>query len=185
MRRGGELNFSQGDVQDIGFALIALIDEVILSRAGELRDFWLPRMLQLQYSNTNVAGEEFFNRLQVVRQDPSRSEVLKVYYLCLLFGFQGKYRIRGGEVELGNIVEEVGYDLQRFGQMRTPPLSPHAERPKESIGGARRHMPLIWMSIGAVVLSIVLYVGLRISLHSQASDLIERIGQLAGGGGGS
>lgn len=182
MRRSGELGFSQQDVHDIGFAMVALIDEVILSAGGELRDFWLQRLLQLGYFNTNNAGEEFFDRLGAVRQDPSRAEVLRVFYLVLLFGFRGKYAIRGGEVDLANTVEEVGRDLARFGHMRTPPMSPHGDRPKENVGGVRRHLPLVWMSIGAAVLAIGLYVGLLFSLDSQANELIQRIGSLAGGG---
>ncbi len=94
MRRAGELGFTQQDIQDIGYALVGLTDELVMSKGGELRDYWLPRSLQLQLFNTNVAGEGFFNNLQNLRHDPSRMEVLKVYYLCLLFGFQGQYRAR-------------------------------------------------------------------------------------------
>ena len=175
MRRAGELGFPQNDVQDIGYALVALTDELVLSKGGDLRDFWLPRMLQLQLFNTNVAGEGFFNNLQNLRHDPSRMDVLRVYYLCLLFGFQGKYRVRGGEIELSSLIEDIGSILTRAGQIGESALSPHAARPQENLGGVRSQMPLVWLSLAAVLLSLLLYFGLQWNVGSRADDLIEHI----------
>lgn len=177
MRRASELGFAQQDVQDIGYALVGLTDELVMSKGGELRDYWLPRSLQLQLFNTNVAGEGFFNNLQNLRHDPSRMEVLKVYYLCMLFGFQGQYRVRGGEIELASIIEDVGAILTRAGMIGEAALAPHAARPQENLGGVRSHMPLVWISIAAVVVSLGIYFGLRLSVSSQADDLVEHIQQ--------
>ncbi len=177
MRRASELGFSQQDVQDIGYALVGLTDELVMSKGGELRDYWLPRSLQLQLFNTNVAGEGFFNNLQNLRHDPSRMEVLKVYYLCLLFGFQGRYRVRGGEIELASIVEDIGSGLTRAGMIGDTTLAPHAARPQESLGGVRSHMPLVWISIGAVVVSLGIYFALQLHVGSQADGLVEHIQQ--------
>lgn len=178
MRRASELGYAQQDVQDIGYALVALTDEVVMSKGGELRDYWLPRSLQLQLFNTNVAGEGFFNNLQNLRHDPSRMEVLKVYYLCLLFGFQGQYRVRGGEIELASITEEVGATLTRAGLIGDAALSPNAARPQENLGGARSHMPLVFVAIAALLLAIGVVAGLSWSVSSQADDLIEHIQQV-------
>lgn len=175
MRRASELGFAQQDVQDIGYALVGLTDELVMSKGGELRDYWLPRSLQLQLFNTNIAGEAFFEKLTNLRHDPSRMEVLKVYYLCLLFGFQGKYRVRGGEIELASIVEDVGSALSRAGMIGDAILAPHAARPAENLGGVRSHMPLVWISVAAVVVSLGIYFGLQWSVGSQADDLIEHI----------
>ena len=142
MRRAAEVGFGQQDVQDIGYALVGLTDELVMSKGGELRDYWLPRSLQLQLFNTNIAGEEFYNKLNALQHDPSRVEVLKVYYLCLLFGFQGKFRVRGGEIELSSIIENLSSLLERAGLSGDAPLSPHAERPRENLGGVRSQLPL-------------------------------------------
>ncbi len=175
MRRAAELGYSQQDVQDIGYALVALTDELVMSKGGELRDYWLPRSLQLQLFNTNIAGEGFFNNLQNLRHDPSRMEVLKVYYLCLLFGFQGQYRVRGGEIELASIVEDVGAALTRAGMIGETALAPHAARPQENLGGVRSHMPLVWISIASVVVAVGIYFGLYFHVGSKADDLVEHI----------
>src|SRR5690606_38187453 len=63
MRRAGELGFPPADVQDIGYALVALVDEAMLNKSQAIRDYFLPRMLQLELFNENVAGEGVFTRL--------------------------------------------------------------------------------------------------------------------------
>src|SRR5262245_29366428 len=88
-RSAARMGFSQQDADDIRYALVALTDETMLQKGGALREFWLPRMLQLRYFNENSAGEAFFTRLESLRRDPSRADVLRAYYLCLLFGFRG------------------------------------------------------------------------------------------------
>jgi type VI secretion system protein ImpK len=179
MRRAAEVGFAQQDIQDMSYAVVALADETVLTSAANLRDFWLPRLLQLQYFNENIAGDNFFVRLQAIRQDPSRAETLKVYYLCLLFGFQGKYRVRGGEVELQNLIEALHSELVRAGVIRDQALSPYAARPRENLGGARRSLPLVILAVSAVVLSIALYVGLRVDVDSKADAVVERIEELS------
>src|SRR5688572_11709420 len=71
-RSATKAGFSQSDADDIRYALVALIDETMLARGGALREFWLPRVLQLRYFNENVAGEAFFQRLESIRRDSSR-----------------------------------------------------------------------------------------------------------------
>ena len=66
-----------------------------MRKPGGIRDVWMSNPLQLHYFNENLAGEGFFYRLERILADPRRVEALRVYYLCLLFGFQGKYAVRG------------------------------------------------------------------------------------------
>jgi type VI secretion system protein ImpK len=179
MRRATELGFSAQDSQDIGYALAALSDETALARPGELRDYWQRRTLQLAFFNENVAGENFFQRLQSMIGDPGRAEVLRVYYVCLLLGFQGKYRVRGGEIELASITERCASSLRAASASTV--LSPSGARPRDAGGGVRRALPLIGASIAAVVASLVLYTALRVSLSSSASDVAQHIASLVSG----
>lgn len=179
MHKAAELGYSPGDVQDITYALVALVDEVAVAQPGALRDFWLPRTLQLTLFNENVAGENFFQRLAVIMGDPARAEVLRVYYLCLLLGFQGKYRVRGGEVELASTTERVAAALRMSGVSTT--LSPDGDRPKEKSRSRRGALPVVGVSVGAVALSFVLYGVLRFSLSSSTTELTSRIASLISG----
>lgn len=180
MRRAQELGFNQQDVQDMAYAVVALADELVLTASESLRDFWLPRLLQLHYFNETVAGENFFVKLQQLRNDPGRIEVLEVYYLCLLFGFQGQYRVRGGEVELANIIEGLQEELARAGALRDKPLAPHGEPPKEARGNVARSLPVVLIAVAMVVVSIIVYAGMRMGLDSRAEEVSDRIEEMAG-----
>src|SRR5712692_9708643 len=85
--------FDNQDVTDITYAIVALVDEAALNDGEPLSSFWMGNVLQFKYFQENTAGHGFFTRLESIRRDPNRREALKVYALCLLFGFQGKYRV--------------------------------------------------------------------------------------------
>src|SRR6476619_6489474 len=110
---GSKLGVPQADVDDIRSALAGLVDELVLSKGGPLREFWLTRLLQFRYFGENIAGDAFFERLTALRRDPTRTDVLRVYYLCLMFGFRGRFRVRGGELELLDIIDGVRNELVR------------------------------------------------------------------------
>jgi type VI secretion system protein ImpK len=180
-RSAARMGFSQQDTDDIRYALVALIDETVLQKGAALREFWLPRVLQLRFFNENIAGEAFFTRLEAIRHDPTRSDVLRVYYLCLLFGFRGQYAMRGGQNELADVVDRVRDELIRAKAISPElPLSPRGERPYEPIADARRNLLLVCLSVAAATASLILYVWFKLSLGSQTSHLLERVISLTG-----
>ncbi|WP_375773429.1 DotU family type IV/VI secretion system protein [Archangium gephyra] len=175
LRRAAVLGFSHQDAQDMAYALVALLDEVALTRPEPYRSFWMTNLLQLQYFNENVAGDGFFHRLQGIRKDPHRAEVLQVYYLCMLFGFQGRYRIRGGELELMTLIDSVQKDLERAKPFDYDVLSPHGERPTESmLTGKRRLSPMV-ISLGAMMLALLVYGGLVLGLDGSVDTFLNEI----------
>lgn len=177
-RRGQEMGISREDVQQISYAVVALADEVAIHAGGPLRQYWVTRPLQLHYFNENIAGERFFDYLEALRQDGQHLEALKVYYLCLALGFQGRYAVRGGEAELANIIDAVGQTLARAGMLTADTLSPHGDRPPERRGPAQSNLPVVGLSIGAVVLALGLFVGLRWSLSGEVDAVLQRIAAL-------
>jgi type VI secretion system protein ImpK len=173
-----ELGLSQEDVSDVAYAVVALADEVALALPGAVREFWMYNLLQLRYFNENVAGENFFRRVEVLRGDPRRSEVLKVYYLCLVLGFQGRYRVRGGEQELASLTETLKDDLARRRVITDEALSPEGGRPASAGGRARRALPIVWLSAAAIATALIINVALHVSLASGVGEVVSRIGTL-------
>ncbi len=178
-KRAADLGFSREDVLEITYAIVALADEAAIYAGGNLRQYWMQRPLQLQYFNENVAGENFFARVMALRQDARRVDVVRVYYTCLVLGFQGKYRVRGGEVELASLVERVAASLRA--DSASSQLSPSGARPRDGRSGVQRALPLIGASVAAVVLSLVLYSVLRFSVASSADEIATRIASIIGG----
>jgi type VI secretion system protein ImpK len=176
MQRAAQSGFSREDVNDIAYAVVALADEIALSKSEAVRQFWNGQQLQLAYFQENVAGEGFFTRLETLRRDPRRHEILRVYYLALLFGFQGKYRVRGGELELMNLTDDLQRELSRARKSKEEEtLSPHGERPEGALarGGGRGFA--LWIAGGVLATALLLVVGLRIWLGSSVSSVVERM----------
>jgi type VI secretion system protein ImpK len=175
LRRAAVLGFSHQDAQDMAYALVALLDELVLNKPEQYRQFWMSNLLQLHYFNETVAGDSFFNRVNAIRKDPHRSEVLRVYYLCLLFGFQGRYRIRGGELELLSLIDAVQKDLERAQPFDFDVLAPHGERPTESLAKAKRRLSLMSATVAAMVMALLFYAGLYLALDRTTSSMLHDI----------
>jgi type VI secretion system protein ImpK len=166
------LGYEELDVVDMAYAIVALADEIALRGGGAVRELWMQRPLQLRYFNENRAGEGFFRRLDAVLADPGRAEILRVYYTCLLFGFQGQFAVRGGELELDAIIQRVKQALRA--ELGEQPLSAQALRPKEGLRGAGG-FSAIGVASMVLLFALGLLIVLRIGLDGQREDLVERM----------
>jgi type VI secretion system protein ImpK len=150
----------QGDVELAAFALVAFADETIAESAWIDRAQW--PSLQYDYFTTRRAGEQFFEQLQQIQgnkydytiwKDAARSEVLEVYYLCLLLGFRGAWAF-----DPPPRVQHELEQIQRHARSRpVTPLAPNA--------GPRSYRHLLhgttqgWMWL-TIVIQVLLLAGL-------------------------
>ena len=175
--RAREQGMSQKDADDIAYAIVALADEIAMGKPEPMRGFWMGRMLQLHFFNESLAGEGFFARLQQLRREGRRPDVLRAYYQCLLFGFVGKYDMRGGELELMRMIDALRPEVER--SIDTPDvLSPAGEPPDEPLVRAGGRNPFLWIALGVFAVAIAVFIGLRMNLDRQVSGLADRVEQL-------
>jgi len=130
-------------VDNVRFAVVALLDETVLSVPGECRDHWLSQPLQLELFGEALAGEEFYRRLERILGDSTgNTDALEVYYLCLCLGFEGKYRL-GGRDERARLIQRVAQALRKRSDESDSTRSGHAQRGETFV----RHG--VWMSRAA------------------------------------
>lgn len=113
-RRG----YSQEDVEMAVFAAVAFLDASILNLNSPVLADWARQPMQEERYGHHVAGEIFFQNLQklLARADSQElADLLEVYHLCLLLGFEGRYSL-GGRGELRSIIAQTGEKLQRIRQ---------------------------------------------------------------------
>lgn len=173
MKRAAAAGFNQADTQDMAYAVVALADEVALGLSDAVRDYWMTHLLQFLYFKENQAGEGFFDRLKLVRSDPNRAPVLMVYYLALSLGFQGKHGVRGGELELMSLQEDLAKDLGRTlpSGFEEDVLSERAARPADASVAAKQSVWLIGLAGGGLALALMFFIGLRLTLSSAAGEV--------------
>jgi len=82
--------FSAAEVDEALFAVCAWADEVLMNATWPgVSERWVTLLLQQKFFNTNIAGEEFFVRIE--RLSTSDSLAFDVYAFCLANGFKGKF----------------------------------------------------------------------------------------------
>ncbi len=122
------LNMSMGAIDYIVYALVALLDETVMTIPGECRNFWVTNPIQLELFGDNLAGETFYKKLKKLLNEPEKAkDILEIYYLCLCLGFEGKYKL-GNSSERDTIIENLARKLLKVGQHSLASFSPHGRR---------------------------------------------------------
>ncbi len=177
-RTGG---YSSEDVKQAIFAIVALLDESVLSSGNPTFQDWHRLPLQAELFGHQLAGEVFFQELQttLTRSDSHEvSDLLEVYALCILLGFKGRYAA-GGAGDLQALLTTVQQKMQRI-RGTTTLLSPRANIPAEAIRFAqsdpwdkklRVGAALCW---GAAVVLWILFKFVLISSSAAVSTLAVR-----------
>ncbi len=99
-----ESGYQASHYDDAKFAVVAWIDEQILSSNLAFKESWRSRLLQTHYFNSVKGGQQFFEKLNLLDQfDAFDMDVREVFFYCLAFGFHGKYYTDAGLTELAAI----------------------------------------------------------------------------------
>ncbi len=162
---------SPDDIDAAKYAFCAAVDEIILRSSFAIRDAWERRPLQLVLFGEQLAGENFFHRLEALRaRGSAHLQALEVFHMCLLLGFQGRYILEGSE-KLNYLTARLGDEIANMKGKRGG-FAPHAERPDQIVHKLRSDLPL-WVLCSVFGLICVLgYIGLRTSLGRGTEERI-------------
>ena len=161
------------------FALVAFLDETIISSEWSEKDEWLAEPLQIKLFNTFNAGEEFFTHMSNLRQRTSTNkDVLEIYYLCLSLGFKGKYQLQSPE-NLRRIIDDLNLELHPEAYHSMDILSPNG-RPKQSIvQSVKSGLPLWIYPVGGLVFLIILYLIMSFSISDKLDIVLDDLKNLS------
>ncbi|MBB4070215.1 type VI secretion system protein ImpK [Salinibacter ruber] len=169
---------SPDDIQSAKFALVAFIDETILSSDWARKEEWASTPLQLELYDQYDAGEVFFDRLERLREEPgAQAEVLEVYYLCMTLGFKGKYQIHGQE-RLRELIETTYEDLRHQPGMGGKELAPHGAPRGQVAQEMRSKLPTWVIAAAAALIGLLIYTGMYFYASSAADDTAREIQSL-------
>jgi type VI secretion system protein ImpK len=168
--------YSAGDLQEANFAVVAFLDETVLTAQDANASQWAGKSLGEELFDQRSAGELFFKRLETLRANRDSqelAEVLEVYYLCLLLGYEGKFA-GGSKAELQLLMSNLRDRIERiFG--RNPEFSPDAALPDEPLAPAPIADPLDkqvkLFALAAFALAVVCFTGFSLQLESKSSAI--------------
>src|SRR2546423_5849740 len=176
-KRAAVLRHSERQVRDVKFALAAFVDETVMTANFPLKEEWEKNPLQLEYFGEHLAGVKFFEKLdELIKHIQTEADVVEVYYVCMLLGFKGKYKVYT-EDQLKDVIRATADQLRAAGRLQEGDLSPHwrvldRQEPRRDPG-----LPL-WAKIGAGVfacLAILIYMVLIFLLKSDVNAAKEQL----------
>jgi type VI secretion system protein ImpK len=137
------------------YALCAALDEAVLSTPWGAQSEWAQQTLLVALHREAWGGEKFFDMLDRISQDPKRHiDLMELLYLCLAFGFAGKYQV---EDRGHSRLSDVQHDLYR--KIRDYRGAVPAELSLRWKGLQDRRNPLIryvpWWVVGAAALAVL------------------------------
>lgn len=168
------------DVKDSHFAVVAFLDSVVLNSAEAGRAEWERRTLQEELFGVTNAGEVFFDRLDSFRgRRDSRhlADLLEVYGLCLLLGFEGRYSggLRGELVSVTDNVRRRIDNIRGKAERISPTGLPHPDTQPQALP-SRSHLGRYrWITLAAILLTIVCYVVLKLHLAFEADRAYSKL----------
>jgi type VI secretion system protein ImpK len=179
-QEGRQIGYSQEEVRLAIFAVVAFLDESVLNSKSPVFASWPSKPLQEELFREHVAGEAFFVNLErLLRANDSSNvaDVLEVYQLCLLLGYQGRYTL-GNRGELQALKQTIADKIKRIHGV--PVFAPDSAPP---VGGAptMRFDPVVrrlaYAAIFCCVLMGVLFVVFKLTLNSGVSTVADLASQ--------
>jgi type VI secretion system protein ImpK len=164
---------SAEDVKQVIFAVVAFLDESVLTSRNPVFVNWPRLPLQAELFGHQLAGEIFFQELQksLNRSDSQETaDLLEVYYLCMLLGFKGRYAAGG---DLRSVMAATQEKIRRI---RGPigALSPRGAIPADAVRMVQTDRVSRWLGRAALItagLVLVLFFLYKLVLMSGASSL--------------
>ncbi len=172
-REAAAAGYEPTEIREAEFAVVAFLDEAILSSKDPKAEEWRKRPLNIELFGQAIAGNVFFDKLADIerrRDSLHLADLLEVYLLCMLLGFEGRFapplkneahriveRLRGRVESIRSITYKISPALEIASE---PPPTPKSTWP--------------WWVAGTVAAAILLFVLYKWHLSWQ----VEHIGML-------
>lgn len=98
------------------YILCSFLDETILNTSWGKISNWERHRLLVTFHNEAQGGERFFMILERLSEDVAvHIDLLELIYICLSYGFEGKYRnLEFGKIELETVTEKLFESIRYY-----------------------------------------------------------------------
>jgi type VI secretion system protein ImpK len=121
--------YQKEDIEEANYAVVAFLDETVLTSNDPAKDRW--SSWQAKKYTGSIAGEGFFDHLKLLRSrrdSVQLADLLEIYLLCLLLGYQGRYAMDYAS-ELPFLIDDTRKQIDRVRGRRSL-LSPDGAIPQ-------------------------------------------------------
>jgi type VI secretion system protein ImpK len=154
------------------YILCTLLDESAASTPWGGSGAWAAQSLLVQFHNESWGGEKVFALMAKLAENvPANRNLLELLYVCLAFGFEGRYRVvDNGRAQLDGVRARLAQML-RQGQTPDPALSPRWQGAEPGESGLRQKVPVWAIAAATALVLLFIYIGLRFSINGASDDV--------------
>jgi type VI secretion system protein ImpK len=169
----------RNQVQIAKYLLCALIDETVLNTPWGSQSGWGHNSLSSEFFKKMWGGEEFFQILERLKQQPAQHlDLLELAYLCLSLGFEGKFRYSKDSLNtLEKERQELFLLIQRLKGEPQRELSIYWQGLRDLRNPLIRYVPLWVFGVIAGVVLMLVYMGFAFAVRGSSDraygELIE------------
>jgi type VI secretion system protein ImpK len=172
-REAGAAGYGSTEIRDAQFAVVAFLDETILSSKNQKAEEWRKRPLNIELFGQAIAGDVFFDKLNDIERSADSqhlADLLEVYLLCLLLGFEGRFAapLRGEAFRIMERLRGRIEGIRGIDYKLAPPLEFRAEvveAPRQTDVRWR------WWTLGALAAPVMLFLLYHWDLSSRTGQL--------------
>lgn len=151
-------------VQKAKYCLCVFIDELAV-HAKWADENWAQNSLLVSFYNETWGGERFFEILENLKRQPEKNiELLELMYICLQFGYKGKYHVLpNGDLQIDKIKRDLSRLFHKQNIHQITSFIHHSPAQTVRLTSKRLTIPL-WViaSLSAVILSISFFIMQRL-----------------------
>jgi len=166
-------NIPEAQIRSAKYALCATADDIVQNLPSQDRLVWTQYSMLSRFFQVRDSGVAFFDELNKLRQNPQLNHnVLGLMHACMSLGFEGKYRVVGGDVPHQQIRRDLYQTLRALEGRPVEDISPHWRGQAIAAAYVRRAIPLWVIASCAAGLLFLSFIGLRWMLSGHA-DIAE------------
>jgi len=159
------------DIDQAKYALMALIDEVILHANFSCRAEWMQQTLQMEFHGEHLAGEHFFKHLAQCRLNATKHiQVIEVFYVCLQLGFRGGYRHKDAAL-LNTFKAELYSQIELIRGAASATALAGGLCQKNSVSEVIRTIPIKMIAAAACMALLLIYVIYIAAIHATSTHV--------------
>lgn len=161
------------------YVLCSWLDETVMN-ADWHQDvaLWPQQTLLSELFNEMTGGETFFRiRLFCLEHLPQMLGVFSLVYVCLCFGFKGKYALEAnGELTLLKLKQESWYWLNQYQKVTPAPVVDDSKADKRPVNSFKGLFKVTAGACGVFVLLV--YLSASVVLHQESSAAVAAVSKM-------
>lgn len=163
-------NIPEDQVRSAKYALSATADDIVQNLPSSDRLLWTQYSMLSRFFQTRDSGVGFYDQLTKLRQNPQvNHNLLGLLHACMSLGFEGRYRVAGGEVPREQIRRDIYQTIRSREGRANEELSPHWRGQNIAAAYVRRAVPLWAVAVSAAGILLFSFLAFRWLLADQAA----------------